>query len=533
MGALTLKSFPFEIRGWDIEKFESFDPTDGFGSNTRVYISKNQIVQIEPDYNNYNFNIWLTDKGRQFFDAIFKIWHVDTKVIVKNKFWFKLFHKIIKTIYIFDHSSKQKSQYYFFVIVCNNLSFEILSILIFISQSYSFIKLRKIESSKVNTDLESDFQLNNSLKKTQLNLSTLCLLIATNSRYEGYHLNLSLRQRIFKGNFKCLLIGSLTDLTFPVSFLGSNTKILKTILEGNNFVCQDLKSSKRPILIYNNELFQRNDSENIIKNIQLLYYSTIINKIWNGLNLLSPSLSETTFFNLKQVSKLTFADLNNFSSLYFLNVTTGNFSNIKKITELKIMKQSFLTSDLVLKNILSLDQNNKFSQNYKFLEKMLTNYSYIPSSMFYENEDIYINTEGFLRLTTKLISDKKTRNSWQILRKLLKLFHNKWTFLIQKENRIVFYNSQKFYNFKNFMTFQYYPTQVLSNINFYLTVKNKSIVLKKVFLNFKERTKKLIYTKLKYWLDDFFNGSKDEYSRNSIVLTNCSKALRLKSTNFY
>lgn len=38
MGALTLKSFPFELRGWDIEKFESLDPTDGFGTSTRVYI---------------------------------------------------------------------------------------------------------------------------------------------------------------------------------------------------------------------------------------------------------------------------------------------------------------------------------------------------------------------------------------------------------------------------------------------------------------------------------------------------------------
>ena len=74
MGALTLKSFPFELRGWDIEKFESLDPTDSFGSNTRVYVNKDQIVLIEPDYNNNNFNTWLTDKGRQFFDGMFNSW---------------------------------------------------------------------------------------------------------------------------------------------------------------------------------------------------------------------------------------------------------------------------------------------------------------------------------------------------------------------------------------------------------------------------------------------------------------------------
>jgi NADH dehydrogenase/NADH:ubiquinone oxidoreductase subunit G len=70
---MTLKK-AFELRGWDIEKFESIDPTDGFGSDTRVYISNNQVVQIEPDYNIQTFNTWLTDKGRQFFDGIFETW---------------------------------------------------------------------------------------------------------------------------------------------------------------------------------------------------------------------------------------------------------------------------------------------------------------------------------------------------------------------------------------------------------------------------------------------------------------------------
>jgi len=79
MGALTLKSFPFELRGWDIEKFESTDPTDGFGSSTRVYISKDQIVLIEPDYNSQTLNTWLTDKGRQFFDGIFGTWRIEEK----------------------------------------------------------------------------------------------------------------------------------------------------------------------------------------------------------------------------------------------------------------------------------------------------------------------------------------------------------------------------------------------------------------------------------------------------------------------
>jgi hypothetical protein len=90
--------------------------------------------------------------------------------------------------------------------------------LLIISQNYSFIKLKRAEDVKVTNDLESDFQLNLVTDKLKLNSSTLCLLISSNPRYEGYYLNLNLRQRMLKGNFKCLTIGSLINLTFPISF---------------------------------------------------------------------------------------------------------------------------------------------------------------------------------------------------------------------------------------------------------------------------------------------------------------------------
>ncbi len=193
MGALTLKSFPFELRGWDIEKFESIDPTDGFGSDTRVYISNNQVVQIEPDYNIQTFNTWLTDKGRQFFDGIFETWTTNENDVSATKnSWLKILKTISQTVYFFEHCQAQHRKDYSFIIVFENLSLEVLSMLINISQNYSFIKLKRAEDVKVANDLESDFQLNSVTDKLKLNSSTLCLLISTNPRYEGYYLNLNL-----------------------------------------------------------------------------------------------------------------------------------------------------------------------------------------------------------------------------------------------------------------------------------------------------------------------------------------------------
>ena len=250
--------------------------------------------------------------------------------------------------------------------------------------------------------------------------------------------------------------------------------------------------------------------------------------------MLNPALSDTGTFSLKQISGLTLKDLNNFSFLYFLNLTANNILNLKKITKLKLLNSSLVNNKQSFANKFFLDQNNKKTDNnVMFLNKMLGDYLHLTSNTFYENEETFINTEGFIKRTTKLIFKKKIKNNWQILKKMLKYFKNKLTFLTQKENQIIFFNSRKVCNFKNFFNFQYYAAQSLTNLNFYLTLKNKTVILTKSILSFKSKTKKLINTKLKYWLDDFFSGGKDEYSQNSIILTDYSKLLRSKFTIFF
>jgi NADH dehydrogenase/NADH:ubiquinone oxidoreductase subunit G len=544
MGALTLKSFPFELRGWEIEKFESIDPTDGFGSNTRVYINKDQIVLIEPDYNINTFNTWLTDKGRQFFDGVFGTWKSKTqKDLLKSKkeSWSDILKLIMQTIYIFDHCNSQKSTKHFFTIIFENLSIEILSLLIIISQNYSFIKIRRAEQIKFNNDLESYFQLNIAADKIKINSSNLCLLLATNTRYEGSYLNLTLRQRFFKGNFKCLTIGPITDLTFPTSFLGSNLDTLKTLVEGNHLACKKIKRSKNPILIYNSELFKRSDGINIFKMLNVLKYSNIFNKSWNGLNMLAPSLSETGTHQVANFSPINEKDLINFSSLYFLNISLNNITSFKRIAETKLLNYSLNCKNIATKNKIFLNQNSNFNNEnilvsdinkLFFNTKNIDNYFYLPNSMFYENEEIFINTEGLIKRTTKLISKKSNKNSWQILRKFLKKFKSNFYSLDKRNNQTIYFNSKKVSNFKNYIHFQYIASQSLTNLNFYLSIKTKPFLITPKD-NFKPKTNKLMNTKLKYWLDDFFNGSKDEYSQNSLILTNCSKIIRTESTNFF
>lgn len=538
MGALTLKTFPFELRGWDIEKFESIDPTDGFGSSTRVYISKQQIIQIEPDHSENTSKAWLTDKGRQFFDGIFGHWNTKNKhnknLILKKESWKKNIKTLLKTLYLFEHCSYKTKKAHFFTIVFENLGVETLSLLKIMEQNYSFLKLRRAENLSIPNDLEFNFQLNAMANSNKLKSSTLCLLVATNPRYEGAHLNLDLRQRYFKGNFKCLMLGSLIDLTFPSTFLGTNLKTLKEIAEGNNFICQDFKAAKNPLLVFGSEFFKRVDGKNALEMFKTCKYTSILSKTWNGVNILNSTLSETGTQSIANFLPLKSKDFYRLSSFYFINVSAQNLPNVKKIAETKLLK--FAGIDQSQPNIKELffDQNSHVQNNQDFLKSTSAKqYNFLPVKMFYENEETFINTEGLIKRTNKLITRRKTREGWKLLRNLLKNFQNQYISLDSTNSSILSFNAKKQYIFANFINFHYCAVEKLDSLIPFSTTQNQPFFVWKTNVEFKQKLSKIENTKSKYWIDDFFTGGKDEYSRNSLVLSNCSKISRAQSTNFF
>lgn len=542
MGALTLKTFPFELRGWDIQNFESIDPTDGFGSSTRVYISKQQIVQIEPDHSQSTSKAWLTDKGRQFFDGIFGHWNIKSEnnkdLILKKKSWKRNIKTLLKTLYLFEHCTYKTKKAHFFTIVFENLGIEALSLLKVMEQNYTFLKLRRAENLSVSNDIEFDFQLNALTNPNKLKSSTLCLLIGTNPRYEGAQLNLNLRQRYFKGNFKCLTLGSLIDLTFPTTFLGTNLKILKEIAEGNNFTCQDFKTSKSPLLIFGSEFFKRVDSKNALEMLNKCTHTNLLNKNWNGINILNSTLSETSTQSVSNFLPLTDKDFDEFSSFYFVNITAQNIPNVKKIIEAKLLKHANITRSKSDIDNLFFDQNNNIKNNQIFIQNFSKwtkskEYHFLPVKMFYENEETFINTEGLIKRTNKLITQRKTREGWKLLRNLLKHFQNQYVPLNPTNSSIVLFNGKKQSNFINFTHFHYCAVEKFDSSTLPTTTQNKPFFIWKAITVFKQKPLKIKSIKSKYWLDDFFTGGKDEYSRNSLILSNCSKILRTQTTNFF
>ena len=536
MGALTLKNFPFVLRSWNVKSYESIDPSDAFGQNTRVYVNKNQIVKIEPQFNDKALNVWLTDKGRQFFDAIFDK-SVDETAKQGNtpiktaKQWESLFNTLKKTFYIFDLCNLKHADRFFFLIVFENASIEVLNFLSLICQLNSFIKVRRVEKITIDSGLEQNFQLNSATSLSKLSASSLGVLIGTNSRYEGSYLNLKLRQRYLKGNFQLLMIGSLLDLTFPVSFLGSEVFTLKNVSEGNNSFCRDIVSAENPMFITNSETFKHSNMQTFLNTLKVLKYSNTLNKVWHGFNVLNSSLPETGFYSFSKFSFLTLKDLLSFSSFYSLNVNFNSVASIHTMTKSRLLRYKKSNSSLNNQLFVNQSLDSGITNSFQFVS--FKNYLYLPKSTFFETQETYINSEGFRKVGSKLIFRKNQKSDWQLLRKFAHSLAAFCSVTCLKDNKILFYNSKSLFDFKNFLNFHFQATQNLTTLNDYVEGLNQKFIIYKKFDRFKAAGLKLQNAKLKYWLDDFYTGGKDTFCQNSLTLTRCSVNYRLQVTNFF
>lgn len=522
MGALTLKAFSDELREWEFIEGEGIDPTDSFGVNLRLSIREDQIFLAEPNDPNIP---WLTDKGRLFFDGMFE------KTKDKPTDWIGFFNEISETIYFVDHLNLHRFKTNSLLFVFENLSLETLNMLYLIKQTCSIIELRKAESHFFKNDLESHYQLGESMEKTKLHMSTLGVLIGVNPRYEGYVLNLNLRQRFLKGDFKLFNVGSSLDLTFPTFNLGSNFIVLTSLAEGTHVSCQDVKNAEFPFLVANTELFKRTDGLVIF---QILKYVNVLDMAWSKVNVLNHNLGSAGIQYLNRFLPLTAEDLTNFFGLYCINTPLASVANVKSLIELSLLN---IFKSHEMENKMFVDQSTKRTDNHHLYEtghKLFSNYYHLPCNLFLEDSETFINTQGLIKRTTKLIHFKKdSKTNWQITRKFYASVKSILFLNNRKDSKLISFNAVNSFSFRNYVNFQFYAVQTLTSLSFYLTKQNRPMT-KSCFVRFKPVSNKIIDTKLKEWLDDFFNGSgKDSFSYNSSILVNCSKINRFSTTNFF
>jgi NADH dehydrogenase/NADH:ubiquinone oxidoreductase 75 kD subunit (chain G) len=541
VGALTSKPYPFTHRSWELKSVSSIDFSDGFGTPTQLFIKNNHIIRILPGYDRVNHNTnWISDKTRFSFDGMFSPKKIiysfqenNNKKSFLNFSWQKLFKEFFCTLYFQNHLLKH---YYrphpLIMLLGTNTSLEVLNLLNALTRKYSFFKLKRVDSQSINIDLEQNYLLDLNLNN-RLVTSDTCWLIGINPRYEGSKLNLRLRSRYLQGNFKIIQIGSLINLTFPNINITSNTKILRSLIEGNNLFCQEFVNSSNPLLIANAEIFKRKDYFGLANLLKFLskhvnLFSQSDDK--SRIDILHSSLGSIGFSNFTNLKTVQNKDLKNATGIYFINNSFSSF-NIKKLLNLKLLN---LFQDHTLENKILITQ--KSNLDTKLIAELKKGFNWnthlhLPTTVFFESSGTYINTEGNVSKVSRVVKPLgQTKDNWRIIRKMFS-YSKKMLFMnnFLNDNKLTF-NSNNLSHFTSYIGFQYYAVSNLNNLafSFFKTiVGNRQYTVK-----FKSKKKKIFSSQFRFWLNDFYIDNKNFSSNYSSTMIHCSKLSRLKSSNF-
>jgi NADH-quinone oxidoreductase chain G len=534
VGALTSKPYSFFDRVWELKNVSSIDYSDGLNINIQISIKNDSfITKISPNFDKQEFiENWISDKTRFSFDGMFSPERLSTLILTNEKSYFtnslswkQMLKEILLIFYFKNHFLKHFLEVPILTIVINHsVSTELLNFLLLLEKKYKFIKIKQIKSNNTSKDLNTHLLINSANNVSKLNSSNLILLIGLNTRLESSTLNIKLRQRFLKGNCKIFTINSLVDLAFSTINLGSNINIFKNIIEGTHFFCQELKFAKNPILIYNSTLFSRNDSSIIDFLIDSLNDKVKINfDNWKGINCVSSALNEVGINLSGLVKTFKSEDFMDSSGLYFINSNIYS-TPILKLLELKILNY-FKIEKYSIKYLI--EQNNISSKMFHKINSYV--YLGLPNFTLFEDSGTYQNSEGIFKNMIQIIPSltKYSKSNWHILRRLFSYVDN--NMFIEKKIILNFENYSTIIEFNNFQVY------TVSSLNKYVTTplnlkSNKVLTLKKYLKQ--NLNKKLFKTKTILWLDDFYIGGKDLYSKFSKVMIECSKSLRLIATNF-
>lgn len=540
VGALTSKPYPFVNRSWELKNVNSIDFSDGFGTPIQVFIKNNLIIKVLPGYEKTSSKTnWISDKTRFSFDGMFSPERILQNFLGSKKSyvplsWQELFKEFFFTLYFQNHLLKhcyQPSQ----ITLClgKETSVEVLSVLKILSCKHPFFKLRQAEPQHINIDVEQNYLLNSNLSASKILTSDTCLLIGMNPRYDGSLLNLKLKSRYLKGNFKVINIGSLCNLTFSSTNISSNTKILKSLVEGNNLFCQEFVHALNPILISNTEVFKRKDSFGLTTMVQfLIKYVSSFSQCENNnqLNILNLSANSAGFSNICNLKAIKNKDFKDSTGVYFINESLST-SNIRKLLNLKLLN---IFQDFTHNSRILITQNNHLNTKLIMSFKKcfnLNNHLHLPNTVLFEASGTYINTEGVINKTPKIVTPTgQTKSDWQIIRKIFS-YSKKMLFMTHfSNNNKISFNTNSIFHFRNYIGFHYYAISDLNILAFKLL--KKFTTCDTVLPKFKTKKKKLYSSQLRFWLNDFYIEGKNSNSNYSSTMVQCSKLSRLINTNF-
>jgi NADH-quinone oxidoreductase chain G len=388
VGALTSKPYAFSARPWELKSVESIDTLDSICSNIRVDIRGYEIMRVLPSLNEELNEEWLNDKSRFSFDGLKRQRLCDPLLKKDGKFiqisWIEAFDIILEKLKTTDASIKG--------IVGSQCDFESAFML---KNLLSIFGKPNIHNNDKNTLREIDFEYlyKFNSKIANIELSDSCILIGVDPRKEAAILNLHLRKRYLNGNFKVANIGSVLNLTFPCTHLGSGSEDIIKLSQGQHSFCEVLRKSKRPMIIFGNSFLNSFDENTSRLILSYIFKNTkVYSKEWNGINFVGYQASQigVAEVGLRQTET---KDVCNF--IYAIGDAKLD----------KIHPNSFV--------VYQGHQGNSSALKANLI---------LPGSAYTEKEATFINMEGRVQKTQKvLLAPGKAKEDSSILSTIIEL----------------------------------------------------------------------------------------------------------------
>lgn len=207
VGALTLKTVPYQLRPWEIQYLESIDLSDSFGSNIYLAYRGTDLFRVVPKKNKYINESWITNKCRFYYELLIK-----TSTPVRQ----------------FEESSFFKTQNRLLFLLNPDLDLKSLSLLKALSRKKNNISVKLLNSTTIKTNL-SFWNHKLRLKCLAKNVIYTFFLISTNPQVETPLLNIRLRAKC-KQNSEIVL--SSPSLTLSNKILCFSVEDVIKILQG-------------------------------------------------------------------------------------------------------------------------------------------------------------------------------------------------------------------------------------------------------------------------------------------------------------
>ena len=400
VGALTSRPYAFEARPWDLKKTESIDVMDAVGSNIRIDTYGWEVKRILPKINEDINDEWISDKTRYACDGLLKQ-RLDTPYIRENgklvqTSWTKALKKIVEKIN--DTKSEEIAG-----LVGDLVDME--SMFIFKEFFNKILNSSNLECRTKKTYLNPKNRMNYIFNSSinGIEQCDLILLVGTNPRLEATILNARIRKSYVKNDIEIFSIGNPGDLTYPYKIIGSNTQVLKDIIDEKHEISDKFKKSKKPIVIIGESALKNNSGQYVFEGLKnFLTKNNHITNDWNALNILTQNASRVGAIDLG-LYQLTNKD--NFPILNKLDTNEFKLLYLLGADELEFNK----------KNEFIVYQGSHGDMGAEIADVIL------PGSAYTEKDGHFVNLEGRTQKAFKAsYPPGDAKEDWDIINQLSK-----------------------------------------------------------------------------------------------------------------